>query len=1144
MSIFYNKIKSLIDRSEFIKKFDSEIVANKTGSLFHNLNRSAKSLLLARIFEQTGKNIIFVTADDKVAEDYLEDLDLLIGRDRAHFLPDYEVLPYEQRSPHYMLRGQRIETLTAAVSLEPGIYSVSIRSLLRKITAAKIFQKNIIRLSINEEYDPDILISNLVGMGYETQFQVSKVGEISRRGGIIDAFSPNSHRPVRIEFFGDIIESIRVFSVNSQRSTGEELTNVILIPSREFSLHNIETNDKMWQKVHDNGFYEGIELDVSILIPEIETFLEYFTPENCIIFWDEYQYVSSSINEIFDETTRLYQKIHDKYKNRVIPEPDALFANKRFINKILKKYSNYFLSASYQEFKEITDKFKAPIASQTNLQGNLEVFENELQEKLESGYRIFIQSDNSSQSKRMRDLLPQYDDQIDFTIGVLQSGFDLTDAKIAVYTDHEIFSRYKRKRHKNRFSKEEALVDYDALKPGDYIVHIDHGIGIYAGLKKLNIESNIIETLTLRYAGNDVVYVPTFQLSMISKFVSEEGITPTIHKLGSKKWENMKSRAQKQIELIAEDLIQLYAERKVKKGISFEPDTTWQTEMEESFIYEDTPDQKRATIEIKEDMESDNPMERLLCGDVGFGKTEVAIRAAFKAVNSGYQVAILVPTTLLAEQHYLVFRERLAQYPVSIGMFSRFRSKTNIKKDVVKLASGEIDIAIGTHRLLSQDIQYKKLGLLIIDEEHRFGVRHKDKLRQMKTNVDTLYMSATPIPRTMYMALSKLKELSLIRTSPKARLPIRTVVVPYDENIIKDAINREVDRGGQVFFVHNRVQTIESIAAELQKLLPHVSFEVGHGQLPEKQLEKITLDFAHHKFDVLIATTIIESGIDIPNANTIIINRTDMFGLAQLYQMRGRVGRSNRRAYAYLIIPPKLNEIARKRLESLIEYESLGSGYQIAMRDMELRGAGSLLGTKQSGIINSIGFNYYNRLLKKAIENIQAEKPRTEWLKEEPEQIELIHIEGDHYLPEEYITDEKERLEIYRKMLDFSSVEQFTQLDVELLDRFGPIPENAKIASQYYKLRMLISQTEIKSLKIEKNNIILEFDNKRLPNRTKINKLVNKFQIPVRFDTTINFKIIFEFSKSIKVEHIVLLERAFELINYYKSFKLDKRNIN
>ena len=1129
MSTFYTKISSLIDRSEFIKKFDSKIAENKTKGLFYNINRSAKSILLSRVFEQTGKNIIFITADDKVAEDYLEDLDLLVGRDRAHFLPDYEVLPYEQRSPHYMLRGQRIETLTAAVSSEPGIFSVSIRSLLRKITSSSIFQQNIIRLSVNEEYDPDVLISNLVGMGYETQFQVSKVGELSRRGGIIDVFSPNSHRPVRIEFFGDIIESIRVFSVNSQRSTGEELNKVTLIPSREFSLHDIDTTDKMWEKIHDNGFYDGIELDVSMLIPKIETFIEYFMPDNCIIFWDEFQYVNSYVKEIFEETTDLYQKIKARFKNRIIPEPDALFANKRFINKVLKKYPNYFLSATYQEFKEIIGKYKAPIVSQTNLQGNLEIFESELKEKLEDGYRIIIQSDNKSQSKRMRDLLPQFDEQIDFTIGVLQAGLHLTDAKIAIYTDHEIFSRYKRKRHKNRFSKEEALVDYDALKPSDYIVHIDHGIGIYAGLKKLSIEGNTIETLTLRYSGNDVVYVPTFQLSMVSKFVSEEGITPTIHKLGSKKWENMKSRAQKQIELIAEDLIKLYAERKVKKGIAFEPDSAWQTEMEESFIYEDTPDQKTATEEIKADMEENTPMERLLCGDVGFGKTEVAIRAAFKAVNSGYQVAILVPTTLLAEQHYLVFRERLAQYPVRIAMFSRFRSKANINKDLAKLITGEVDIAIGTHRLLSKDIKYKKLGLLIIDEEHRFGVRHKDKLRQIKTNVDTLYMSATPIPRTMYMALSKLKELSLIRTSPKARLPIRTVVVPYDENIIKDAINREVDRGGQVFFVHNRVQTIESIAAELQELLPHVSFEIGHGQLPEKQLEKITLDFAHHKFDVLIATTIIESGIDIPNANTMIINRTDMFGLAQLYQMRGRVGRSNRRAYAYLIIPPKLNDVARKRLESLIEYESLGSGYQIAMRDMELRGAGSLLGTKQSGIINSIGFNYYNRLLESAIKELQDEE-----FTEELEKEKTLHLklDIDHYFPETYISNEKERLEIYRKLLHFNLLSEFDDLEKELVDRFGEIPIESENTILYYKLRMLALQVYLRSLDIKKNQFIIEFDSKRLPPRTLITEVIGKFDYPVNFDTTKNLRIIFDISKVSKTKENSHLKLARKILQF------------
>ena len=1132
MSIFYNKISAIIERSDFFKQFDSVVASQKSGTLFYNLNRSAKSMLLSRAFKETGKNIIFVSADDKVAEDFLDDFDLLVGNESAHFLPDYEVLPYEQRSPHYMIRAQRIETLTSAVSGKPCIYSLSIRSFLRKIAASEIFEKNIITLNKNEEYNPEILISNLVGMGYENQFQVSRVGEIARRGGIIDVFSPNSLKPVRIEFFGDEVESIRVFSISSQRSTGEELDSVILIPSREFSLHDIDTDEKLWERIHKDGFYDGIELDVSFLLPKIKTFLEYFSSQNCLIFWDEFQFFPSFFHEIFDETTALFLKIRSKYKKRIIPEPEDIFENERFIGKIFRKYSTFFLSGSFQDFKEITEKIEAPITSQSNMQGNLETLEIELSKKLNEGYRIFIQSDNTSQKKRMMDLLPQFEERIDFCIGVLQNGFNLKDAKLAIFTDHEIFSRYKRKRRQVRFSKEEALVDYESLKPGDYVVHIDHGIGIYAGLKNLPVDGNQIECLTLKYSGNDVVYVPTFQLSLVSKFVSEEGIAPIIHKLGSKKWENAKNQAKKQIELVAEDLIKLYAERKVQKGIPFEPDATWQIEMENSFIYEDTPDQTTATKEIKADMESDTPMERLLCGDVGFGKTEVAIRAAFKAVLSGWQVAVLVPTTLLAEQHYLVFKERLAQYPLRISMFSRFRSKANLKKDVIKLSTGEIDIAIGTHRLFSKDIKYKKLGLLIIDEEHRFGVRHKDKLRQMKSNVDTLYMSATPIPRTMYMALSRLKELSLIRTSPKARLPIRTIIVPYDKEIIKDAINREVDRGGQVFFVHNRVQTIESIATELRKLLPYVTFKIGHGQLPEKQLEAVTLDFAHHEFDVLIATTIIESGLDITNANTIIVNRADTFGLAQLYQIRGRVGRSNRRAYAYLIIPAKLHDEARKRLETLTEYESLGSGYQIAMRDMELRGAGTLLGTKQSGIINSIGFNYYNRLLERAIKNIQSEKPKEFWLEEEQQEFHHIKIESDHYFPKEYISNEKERLEIYRKMLHFKNLIEFDILENELIDRFGKIPELAKNALLYYKLRLLAKNSNLESVDLKQKHIILEFNNKRLPSRELIKKLIEHFDYPVTFDTTRNLKISFQISETREISKEKFIKKCLDILDY------------
>lgn len=1128
--MFYKNLEKELSRSAFFKEFDVLLGSGRGKILFHNLTKSAKSLLLARAFRQTGKNVILICADDKFAEDYLEDLDLLLGRHSAYFLPDFEVLPYEKRSPHYSIRAQRIETLAAAISSEPAIFVLSLRALLRKITAAEIFARNIILLKKGETYSPDLLVSNLVGMGYENQFQVSKVGEIARRGGIIDLFSPDLDRPVRIEFFGDEIESIRVFSINSQRSTGEELSVVRLIPSREFSLHDIETSDFYWQKIHKNGFYEGIELDIPLLLPETQSFLDYFIREKCLFFWDEFQFIKLENNDFWQETTELFEKA--KSVDPSLLPPQDLFESFEHIVSSVNQFDSFYLNSTCQEITEVSLTVEAPFTVQSNLFGSLDVLEKEIELKLKKGYRIFLQSDNKSQSKRMMDLLPAFLDKISFSIGVLQNGFNLSDAKLAVYTDHEIFSRYRSRRRQAQFSKEEALVDYDSLKPGDYIVHINHGIGIYAGLKKLNYNGNLIECLILKYADNDVVYVPTNQLFHVSRFVSEEGIAPVIHKLGSKKWEATKNRAKKQIELIATDLIKLYAERKLRKGICFDSDSSWQKEMEDSFIYEVTPDQQTASDEIKKDMEADVPMERLLCGDVGFGKTEVAIRAAFKAIMSGWQVAVLVPTTLLAEQHFLVFRERLAQYPVRIAMFSRFRSAAQLRKDIVKLAAGEIDIAIGTHRLISKDVKYKRLGLLIIDEEHRFGVRHKDKLRQLKTNVDTLYMSATPIPRTMYMALSRLKELSLIRTSPKARLPIRTVIVPWDLNIIKDAILREVNRSGQVYFVHNRVKTIDSIANELKKLLPHVSFGIGHGQLPEKQLEAVTLDFAHHKFDVLVASTIIESGLDIPNANTIIVNRADTFGLAQLYQIRGRVGRSNRRAYAYLIIPQKLPDLARKRLETLIEYESLGSGYQIAMRDMELRGAGAILGTKQSGIINSIGFNYYNRLLEKAIEDLESEKPSIRWENEEIPFLPRLQIQSDYYFPESYIDNEKDRLEIYRRMLQYTEPEQFSDLQNELIDRFGKLPAMAKTTLDYFRLRLLTSKTGLEAITIRNNEIRVEFSNSKTPSRKVLQGLMDKINLPFRIDVTRNFCLIFQTGIKDQKEQNYLLEQSLKIAEY------------
>jgi transcription-repair coupling factor (superfamily II helicase) len=1101
--MLYKQLSAELEKSSVFREFSTLIKTRDNTLQIYNCNRSVKALLLVHLFEKLDKNVIFVTSDDNVAEDYLDDVDLLTNREHTHFLPDYEVLPYEQRSPHLEIRAQRIKSLSHTLRSEPGIYITSMRAFLRKLVPKQLFARTIMQLKLNDEYDLTVLTEHLHSIGYESQFQVSRVGEFALRGGILDIFSPGSSKPVRIEFFGDTIESIRIFSVSTQRSTGENLEEITILPAREFSLEDITCKGELSHKVEQEGFYDGIEQDISLYFDELSTFADYFRSTSLVVVWDNFEMLKLYHKEVFEEAVEMYEK-----QDRERPHPTDIFTT-AYDHLYAQKTRNLYLSSAEQMINRANCSLKLPLITHENLYGDLAAFRKELAKKLEDGYTVFIQSDNASQSKRMSELLDWDTAGIRYTIGVLQQGFTLPDAKLAVYTDHEIFDRYKRKRRYAKYDQKEALVDYETLKPGDYIVHIDYGIGLYSGLHKLNIDGNMVECLKLQYANSDTVYVPTHQLTLITKFVAEEGISPTVHALGSKKWDNTKNQAKKQVELIAEDIVNLYAKRQALSGIEFEPDTSWQTEMENSFIYEETADQLNSLQEIKSDMESTYPMERLLCGDVGFGKTELAIRAAFKAVMSGWQVAILVPTTLLAEQHYLVFKERLAQYPVNIAMFSRFRSPRQIKQDLVRLQHGAIDIAIGTHRLLSADVHYKQLGFLIIDEEHRFGVRHKEKLRKISANVDTLYMSATPIPRTMHMALSKMKDLSLIRTSPKARLPIRTSIIDYDMSIIKEAILREIDRGGQVFFVHNRIESIDSIAEDLRKVLPKARIARAHGRLPEKQLEQIMLDFSHHKYDVLVTTTIIESGIDIPNANTMVVNRADTFGLAQLYQLRGRVGRSNRRAYAYLVVPPHLSEIARKRLETLIEYESLGSGYQIAMRDMELRGAGTLLGTKQSGIINTVGYNYYSRLLHEAIDK-QSEETTPEQTKLEPKSH--IHVDTDCYFPASYIPDDKTRLELYKQMLAFNGTDDFEDFRKELQDRFGPLPAKAETTILFYKLKLLVEKAKIKRVLINKKNIMLELDNRYLPPRDNLREMIKKQNLPVSFNTTTNLQISFDTS--------------------------------
>ncbi|HPM01596.1 MAG TPA: transcription-repair coupling factor [Candidatus Cloacimonadota bacterium] len=1140
---FYQKIAKQLDQSPSFQRF-SELIrnANKTG-IFTQLNFSLKSLLLAHAFTVSKKSVLLITLDDRIAEEFSDDLKLLLGSEQVACLPDYEVLAYEERSPHYVIRSERIKVLTDILSHEKKVITLSIRSLIQALTPSSILSEFILTVQQGQEMDMSDLIEMLVNSGYENDFKVIKPGQISKRGGIIDIFSPNYDMPVRLEFFGDEIYSIRHFNVESQRSEPEEINAIRIIPAREVILSKIAEDSPLKEKTALKGFYEGIEHDIPLLYQQKECLLNYFNKNEAILFWDNIHSLSQIAGEISKETEDMWIKAKKESKKRILPDPDTMFFNNKSLHQITADFSNHILTTAFYDPKQElfplkkTEEIDFPTEPAPVIESNLILLEDFLDTYLNKQYTIYIQSENNAQKLRMQQLLPDLCHRLHFNIGVFHKGFILKDAKLAFLTDHEIFQRLKRKKLDSSFSKGEALVDYDSIKPGDYIVHIDYGIGIYEGLKTLDIDGKKIECLSIQYAQGDHIYVPTWQLGAVAKYISEEGSVPVIHKLGTRQWEIAKEKAKKQIELVVDEIVNLYAERSIRSGIRFDNDNEWQNEMEDSFIYEETPDQRKATEEIKRDMEGNQPMERLLCGDVGFGKTEVAIRAAFKAVMSGYQVAVLVPTTLLAEQHFSVFKERLAQFPVKIAMLSRFRTNAQKERDIVKLIQGDIDIMIGTHRLLSADIRYKKLGLLIIDEEHRFGVKHKDKIRQIKSSVDTLYMSATPIPRTLNMVLCNLKSISLIQTSPKARLPIRTVIVKYDKDVVREAIQRELDRGGQVYFLHNRVETINTIADDLMSILPNVRFRIGHGQLPEKELETVLMDFSDHKFDVLIATTIIESGIDIPNANTIIVNRADMFGLAQLYQIRGRVGRSNRRAYAYLMIPKNITPDARKRLDTLTEYESLGSGYQIAMRDLEIRGAGSLLGTKQSGTINTVGFNFYNRLLEQAIKNIQSKNPNGIWDEEERTDVRKIEIEADFYFPVQYITDEKEKISIYKRMLEFNDSKQFDTLKEELRDRFGTIPPLAARVIDYYRLRLFSNQIGLNSFQIKGNFILCEFNKNKLPAKSDLGKIIQGISYPVRFENTETLKLVIDITEA-NLDKEKKLAYAEKLIKMLKSIML------
>jgi len=985
---------------------------------------SLASLLVGEILQDTRRPVIVVTSDRIIAEYMRDDISVLYGENRVGYFPHSE-----QVSGSYHFRATadefRMDALEKILRPEPSVTIAESTALLEPIVDRNTFERQTVTLEQGEEYDFQTLTQQLVASGYIKESAVTQPLELSVRGGIVDVFPLGVENPLRLEFFGDTLESIRTFSITSQRSI-KKLETVHIPPAVTGNESTDTTDATLWD----------------------------YLPEETIVFWHYFDEIGDD-----DENSSGGQNTSEPISDLTV-----------FLQRKADRFSTKILSFYVPEQSaDISINFHA--SSQSTLQGNLDILNSYLTKQLEDGYDIYICCENAEQVFRLKNFLDSHPNQ-HIVSQELSWGFSFPAAQIAVYTDHQIYSRFKPRRTFKKFAHEEIPKTVDHLSLGDYLVHQDYGIGIYRGLQIVKQRYGEYECLVIEYQDGDKVFVPLQKFHRVQKYQGTEGTSPQIHKLGSSKWERTKQKSKQAAEEIAEDLVALYSTRHTIEGYAFDEDSEYQMQMESAFLYEETDDQIVSTNEVKEDMESPFPMDRLLIGDVGFGKTEVAIRAAFKAVMDSKQVAVLVPTTILSEQHLETFSQRLQRFPIRMGALSRFRTNSEQKSILHDLKSGKIDIVIGTHRLLSKDVEFQDLGLVIVDEEHRFGVKHKEKLKQMTERVDVLSMTATPIPRTLQLSLSGARDLSKIETPPKERLPIYTEIAHFTDDIIQQVIMREINRGGQVYFVHNRIQNISVIHKRLHTILPDLKFAVAHGQMKAHQLEQVMYDFLHRKYDVLISTAIIESGIDIPNVNTIIINRADQMGLAQLYQLRGRVGRANRRAYAYLLVPSTHNMTpeARGRLQTLESFTHLGAGFQIAMKDLAMRGAGNLLGLKQSGFINSVGFDLYIDMINKSVQEKQMEYgletiPARETIDAE------VNTAYDTFIPDDYVHDPDHRIDLYRRLSGAGSQDEIDDLEQELIDRFGPLPVESKNLLEVIRIRTLCNEIGVSRLTVGKNKI-------------------------------------------------------------------------
>ncbi len=1041
-----------------VRQISESLAVRENKIQLKGLIGSSLSFVVASLFEKSELPYLLILQDKEEAAYYLNDLEQLVGEEDVLFYPGSYRRPYqieETDNASVLLRAEVLNRINSRK--KPAVIVTYPEALFEKVVTRKELDKNTLKVAVGDQISIDFINEVLFEYEFKRVDFITEPGEFSVRGGILDVFSFSNENPFRIEFFGNEVDSIRTFDVETQLSI-EKQKKITIIP-------NVE-----------NKFFQENR----------ESFLNYIN-EKTVLFIQNTELLFSKLDQLYGKAKEIFGSMQSTV-NHIAPE--ELFLNQE---AFIKKALDFTIAEiSPRAIFKTQKTFEFHILPQPSFNKQFDLLLNNLNDNHFNGYKNFIFCSNEQQTKRFHDIFESLDEansenirkQYHTIVFPLYQGFIDEENQIACYTDHQIFERYHKFSIKNGYSKKQTITlkELNTLSVGDYVTHIDHGIGKFGGLQKIQVEGKTQEAIKLVYADNDIVYVSIHSLHKISKFNGKDGTPPKIYKLGSNAWKVLKQKTKARVKHIAFNLIQLYAKRRLEKGFQFAPDSYLQAELESSFIYEDTPDQVKATQEVKADMENERPMDRLVCGDVGFGKTEVAIRAAFKAVDNGKQVAVLVPTTILAFQHYKTFSERLKDMPVSVGYLNRFRTAKQKTETLKQLAEGKLDIIIGTHQLVNKNVAFKDLGLLIVDEEQKFGVNVKDKLKTIGTNIDTLTLTATPIPRTLQFSLMAARDLSVITTPPPNRYPIETQVVRFGEELIRDAISYEIQRNGQVFFINNRIENIKEIAGMIQRLVPGVRVGVGHGQMDGKKLEELMLAFMNGEFDVLVATTIIESGLDVPNANTIFINNANNFGLSDLHQMRGRVGRSNKKAFCYFITPPysSMTDDARKRIQALEQFSELGSGFNIAMKDLEIRGAGDLLGGEQSGFINEIGFETYQKIMNEAIEELKENEFKDLYEEDkgtEKEYVKEIQIDSDFELlfPDEYINNVSERLNLYNELSNVKNEEELLAYERKLIDRFGTLPKQAVALLNSIRIKWIATRLGIEKLVLKQGKMVAYF---------------------------------------------------------------------